>query len=66
MPYIYRSSELEFKENRSPLSDFCWQASPRLGKLSGSKYLHFDLKSLAPANSPTPITSDFFITFYLD
>ncbi len=54
MPYIYRSSELEFKENRSPLSNFCWQASPRLGKLSGSKYLHFDLKSLAPGKFSYP------------
>ena len=63
MPYIYRSSELEFKENRSPLSDFCWQASPRLGKLSGSKYLHFDLKSLAPGKFSYPYHFGFF--YYL-
>lgn len=54
MPSIYRSSELEFKENSSPLSDFSWKASAPLGKLSRSKYLHFDLKSLAPGSFSYP------------
>lgn len=54
MPQIYKTSEMEFKEIRSPVSHFSWKASTRLGKLSGSKYLHFDLKSLLPGKFSYP------------
>lgn len=48
MSKIYRHSELEFKKNNSPISDFSWKASNSLENECSSKYLHFDIKSLLP------------------
>ncbi len=54
MPMIHRRSELKLRENQSPISDFSWKASLPLGKLSKSKYLHFDIKSLDPGKFSYP------------
>lgn len=54
MPLIHRPSEMQFKKNKSPIADFSWEAGPPLGKISKSKYLHFDIKSLLPGKFSFP------------
>ena len=54
MPLIHRLSELELKENKSPISDFSWKSSLPLEEISKSKYLHFDIKSLSPGKFSYP------------
>jgi len=54
MPIIHRLSELELKENKSPISHFSWKSSSPLEELSNSKYLHFDIKSLFPGKFSYP------------
>ena len=54
MPLIHRLSEIELRENKSPIPDFSWKASLPLGEISTSKYLHFDIKSLFPGKFSYP------------
>ena len=54
MPLIHRRSEIELKENKSPISHFSWKASLPLEEMSKSKYLHFDIKSLYPGKFSYP------------
>ena len=54
MPSIHKLSELELKENKSPIPDFSWKASRHLGIQSESKYLNFDIKSLNPGKFSYP------------
>jgi len=54
MPLIHRISQIELKENKSPISDFSWKSSPPLEEMSRSKYLHFDIKSLSPLKFSYP------------
>ena len=54
MPLIHRLSETGLKENKSPVPDFSWKASMPLEKISKSKYLHFDIKSLFPGKFSYP------------
>lgn len=54
MPLIYKLQEMELKKNKSPIPDFSWEATSPLGKLSKSKYLHFDIKSLLPGKFSYP------------
>ena len=48
MPLIHKLSEIELKENKSPIPHFSWKSSLPLEEMSKSKYLHFDIKSLSP------------------
>ncbi len=54
MPFIHKRSEIKLKKNRSPISDFSWEASLPLEEISKSKYLHFDIKSLFPGKFSYP------------
>jgi uncharacterized cupin superfamily protein len=54
MPLIHRLSEIELRENKSPIPDFSWKASLPLEEISKSKYLHFDIKSLFPGKFSYP------------
>lgn len=54
MPLIHRLSETGLKENTSPITDFSWKSSVPLEKISKSKYLHFDIKSLFPGKFSYP------------
>ncbi len=54
MPLIHRLSELELRENKSPIPHFSWKSSLPLEKISKSKYLHFDIKSLNPGKFSYP------------
>jgi uncharacterized cupin superfamily protein len=54
MPLIHRLSETGLKENKSPVPDFSWKSSVPLEKISKSKYLHFDIKSLFPGKFSYP------------
>ena len=54
MPLIHKLSEIELKKNKSPISDFSWEASLPLEEISKSKYLHFDIKSLFPGKFSYP------------
>ncbi len=46
MAQIFRSNEMEFDLNSSPIPDFSWHSSPKLSKLVDSKHLHFDIRRL--------------------
>lgn len=54
MPLIHKLSEIELKKNQSSINDFSWKASLPLGKISKSKYLHYDIKSLLPGKFSYP------------
>jgi glyoxylate utilization-related uncharacterized protein len=54
MPLIHRLSEIELKENNSPIPHFSWKSSLPLEEISKSKYLHFDIKSLFPGKFSYP------------
>lgn len=54
MPLIHKLSKIGLKKNRSPISDFSWEASLSLGEISKSKYWHFDIKSLLPGKFSYP------------
>ena len=54
MPLIFKSGDLELKQNRSPIPHFAWKGSPLLEEISKSKYLHFDIKSLIPGKFSYP------------
>ena len=54
MPKIHRVSEIELRENKSPIADFSWKSSLPLEEISKSKYLHFDIKSLFPGKFSYP------------
>ncbi len=54
MPLIHRLSEIELRENNSPIPNFSWKSSSPLEKISKSKYLHFDIKSLFPGKFSYP------------
>jgi len=54
MPLIHKLSEIELEKNKSPINDFSWKTSLPLGKISKSKYLHFDIKSLLPGKFSYP------------
>ncbi|HAR44421.1 MAG TPA: hypothetical protein DCS07_17620 [Bdellovibrionales bacterium] len=54
MPLIFKSGDLELKQNRSPIPHFSWKASSPLEEISKSKYLHFDMKSLHPGKFSYP------------
>jgi uncharacterized cupin superfamily protein len=54
MPYIHKLADIELKQNKSPVSDFSWKSSLPLEEISGSKYLHFDIKSLFPGKFSYP------------
>jgi len=54
MPLIYKLSEIELKKNKSPISDFSWEASLPLEEISKSKYLHFGIKLLFPGKFSYP------------
>ena len=54
MPLIHRLSETGLKENKSSIPDFSWKTSTPLEKISKSKYLHFDIKSLFPGKFSYP------------
>jgi uncharacterized cupin superfamily protein len=54
MPLIHRPSEIELTKNNSPIPDFSWKSSMPLEKISKSKYLHFDIKSLPPGKFSYP------------
>ncbi len=57
MPFLYRASEIEMNQNKAALPDFSWKATKALGKISGSKYLYFDIKSLPPNRFSYPYHS---------
>ena len=54
MPLIHKLFEIELKKNQSSINDFSWKASLPLGKISKSKYLHYDIKSLLPGKFSYP------------
>jgi uncharacterized cupin superfamily protein len=54
MPLIHRPSEIELRENKSPIPNFSWKSSSPLEEISKSKYLHFDIKSLFPGRFSYP------------
>ena len=54
MPKIFKQAELEMKENSSPLDQFSWKSSDKLGELVQSRNLHFDIKSLNPGKFSYP------------
>ena len=54
MPLIHRLSEIELRNNKSPISHFSWKSSLPLEEISKSKYLHFDIKSLFPGKFSYP------------
>ena len=54
MPLIHRLSEIELRKNNSPILQFSWKSSLPLEKISKSKYLHFDIKSLFPGKFSYP------------
>jgi uncharacterized cupin superfamily protein len=54
MATIFKSSEVKLEQNRSPIPDFSWKASPLLAEMSKSKYLHFDIISLFPGKFSYP------------
>jgi len=54
MPLIHRLSEIDLKENKSPIPHFSWKSSLPLEEISKSKSLHFDIKSLFPGKFSYP------------
>lgn len=54
MPLIHKLSEMELRKNTSSIPDFSWKSSAPLEKISKSKYLHFDIKSLFPGKFSYP------------
>ncbi len=54
MPKIFKNSEIELENNRSPIPHFSWKASQPLEAIVKSKYLHFDIKSLFPGKFSYP------------
>jgi uncharacterized cupin superfamily protein len=54
MPVIHRHSDMTLRQNKSPIPEFSWKAGPPLEKRSGSKYLHYDVKSLFPGRFSYP------------
>ena len=54
MPLIHRLSEIQLRENNSPIPHFSWKSSLPLEEISKSKYLHFDIKSLFPGKFSYP------------
>ena len=54
MPVIHRHSDMTLRQNKSPITEFSWKAAPPLEKRSGSKYLHYDVKSLFPGKFSYP------------
>ena len=54
MPVIHKPSEIELRENTSPIPHFSWKSSLPLEEISKSKYLHFDIKSLFPGKFSYP------------
>jgi uncharacterized cupin superfamily protein len=54
MPSIFSSTGIEMTPNASPLPDFSWMASARFEELAGSRYLHFEMKALAPGKFSYP------------
>ena len=55
MPTIIKPSELEFVENKAALTQFNWHTClPRLGTLTNSKHLIFDIRSLDPGKYSYP------------
>lgn len=54
MAQVFRAADLELERNRSPITDFAWNASRPLKELAGGKYLHFDVKSLLPDSFSYP------------
>ena len=54
MPKIFKIDDMSMKKNNSGISEFSWKSSPPLADMSGSKYLHFDLRSLPPGKFSYP------------
>jgi uncharacterized cupin superfamily protein len=54
MPLIHRLSEIELRNNKSPIPHFSWKSSLPLEEISQSIYLHFDIKSLFPVKFSYP------------
>lgn len=48
MPTVFHTRDLELKKHKSRLPEFEWQTSTRLAKLTESKQLQFDIRSLDP------------------
>jgi hypothetical protein len=49
MPLIHRLSEIDLKENKSPIPYFSWKSSLPLEEISKSKYL-YSLRKDPPAH----------------
>jgi uncharacterized cupin superfamily protein len=54
MPTIFKTSEIELVENRSPIPHFSWKTSSALDEITNSKYLDFSIKSLFPGKFSFP------------
>lgn len=54
MPKIFKAGDLPMEKNKSDLSDYSWTSSPPLADRSGSKYLHFEVRSLHPGKFSFP------------
>jgi uncharacterized cupin superfamily protein len=54
MPSIFNITDLKLNKNKSRIPHFSWKASQPLEEISGSKYLHFDIKSLFPGRFSYP------------
>ena len=48
MATVFHKSEISFELRNSPIPEFRWYTSQRLGKIANAKHLQFDIRSLDP------------------
>jgi uncharacterized cupin superfamily protein len=54
MAQIFNAKSIPYELRQSPIPEFSWHTSPRLGKIAKSKKLHFDIRSLGPGKYSYP------------
>jgi uncharacterized cupin superfamily protein len=54
MPTVFKQKDRKLVQRDSPLSQFSWLTTPRLGGLAHSKYMNFDIRTLDPGKFSFP------------
>jgi uncharacterized cupin superfamily protein len=54
MPKIFHKNDLSFEMRGVALTEYNWKTTPRLGSLSNSKHLNFDMRILNPGKFSFP------------
>ncbi len=54
MATVFHKSEISFELRNSPVHEFRWFTSQRLGKIANAKHLQFDIRSLDPGKFSFP------------